>query len=153
RPAPRTPRCRGTALPTRWPSQALRRRTRSLARDQIGSHQLRRDAFGLGSVEIELDLDAVGIMEEKLEQRLAVGAALREADFFLSQVLEHAAQAGRAERDMVERAGAGLVRLRGAAEVFLLYVARHAGARPDVDDIDAPEVHPVHREAEVRMRA
>ena len=42
--------------------------------------------------------------------------------------------------------------LRGSAEVLLLDLARALRARPDVHHVDVADVHPVHREAEIRMR-
>jgi hypothetical protein len=68
-------------------------------------------------------------------------------------VLEHGAQAGGAERDVVERAGAFLRLLGSAAKILLLDVARLLRARADVHDVDAVDVHPVHRKAEVGMRS
>ena len=60
----------------------------------------------LGGVVVELDLDAVGVVEEELEQRLAIGSSLSERHALLSQVLEHLPQTRGAERDVVDRAGA-----------------------------------------------
>src|SRR5213075_1775532 len=94
------------------------------AGDQFGRHQLGRDAFGFLGRVVQLDLDAVRIEEEQLEKRLAIGAALAEGHLLALQVLEHAAQASRAERDVIERAGARLRVLGCAAEIFLLDVAR-----------------------------
>src|SRR6185295_19627441 len=45
---------------------------------EVGSHQLRLDALGFRGGEIQLDLDAVRIEQEQLEQRLAVRTPLRE---------------------------------------------------------------------------
>src|SRR3954471_12654186 len=140
-------------------SQARGRRGRSRAadasalRDQVGGHELGRDALGFLGRVVELDLDAVRVVEEKLEQRLAVGAPLVECHLLAAQVLEHGTQSGRTKRDVVDGAGAGATVLRRAAEVFLLDVVRLLRARADVHDVDVVHVHPVHREAEVGMRA
>ena len=40
--------------------------------DQVRGHQLGRDALGFGGGVVQLDLDAVRVVEEQLEQRLAV---------------------------------------------------------------------------------
>src|SRR5262245_35556487 len=91
--------------------------------DQIRSHQLGRDALGLGGVVVQLDLDAIRVEEEELEQRLAVRATLREIYLFISEMLQHRAQTRGAESDVVDRAGARAAALRGAAEVFFLVLA------------------------------
>ena len=95
--------------------------------------------------------------EEELEQSLAICPSLSKGDLLGAQVLQHLAQAGGAERDVVDRAGALIAAphaaLRGAPEILFLVLARHLRARPDVHDVELAEVHPVHREAEVRVRA
>src|SRR5688572_16992705 len=133
-------------------STTFGRFTGSASADKIRRHHLGLDALGLGGVEVELDLDAVGIVEEKLEQRLPVGAALAEIDPFLLKVSDRLAQPGSAESDVIDGTRASPCALRGAPEVLLLDRARRLRARADVHDVDAVQVHPVHREAEVRMR-
>src|SRR5688572_21000322 len=64
---------------------------------------------------------------------------------------QHLVQAGGPESDVVDGAGAGRAALRSPAEVLLLVLAGHLRTRADVHDVDVTEVHPVHREAEVRV--
>src|SRR5207237_8130216 len=101
------------------------------ASDQIGSHELRGDSLCLLSRVVELDLDAVRVVEEKLEQRLPIGAALAEVDVLPLEVLHHVPQPRRAKRDVIDRARALPRALRGPAEIFLLGIAGRPGARPD----------------------
>src|SRR5919204_3083047 len=121
--------------------------------DQFRRHQLGRDAVGLGCFVVQLDLDAVRVVEEKLKKRLAIRTPLAERHLFAPQMLEHRAQPGGAERDVIDGARALRRLLRRAAKVLALDLARLLRARPDVHDIDAVHVHPVHREAELGMRA
>src|SRR2546421_10346074 len=76
------------------------------ASDQIGSHELRRDSLCLRGRVVELDLDAVRVVEEKLEQRLPICPALAEVDVLALEMLHHLSQPGRAERDVVDCASA-----------------------------------------------
>src|SRR5207302_1051620 len=81
----------------------------------------------LGGVVVEFDLDAVRIVEEELEQRLPVRAALGKVDFCHFEMFQHGAQACRPKGDVVERPGAAACILRGAAEILLLDFARAPG--------------------------
>src|SRR5258706_198593 len=75
-------------------------------------------------VEVQLDLDAVGVVHEQLVERLAVRAALLEFDLVAPQVRHGLLQALRAERDVVDRARARARILREAPQVGLLVLAR-----------------------------
>src|SRR5438309_11960372 len=77
----------------------------------------------------------------------------RNSTFSPLEMFHHLSQPGRAERNVIDRTGALPRALRGPAEIFLLDVAGHPGARADVHHVDIAEVHPVHREAEIGMRA
>src|SRR5215204_5508929 len=95
---------------------------------ELGGHQLRSDALGFRRGVIELDLDAVRVKEEELEQRLAVGTPLRELNLLLFEMLQHGAQPGGAERDVIDGASSARASLGSAPEIFLLVLARHPGA-------------------------
>src|SRR5262245_58944056 len=68
--------------------------------DQVGRHELGRDALGFSGVVVELDLDAVRIVEEELEQRLAVCSSLRELDTLATQMQQHIFQSSCTKRDV-----------------------------------------------------
>src|ERR1700729_2842462 len=87
-------RRRGAHATGRAPLQALQRR----------GHQLRLTALRFGGLEVELDLDAVGIDQEQLVEALVVDAALLEVDALLLEVIDQLEEAGGAERDMVDDA-------------------------------------------------
>src|SRR6202165_3393450 len=120
------------------------------SRRQFLGGDLRLDALRLGGVEVQLDLDAVRVVHEKLVERLAVRAPLAEFDLVAAQVQQGLPQALRAKRDVVDRARARACVLREAPEVGLLVVARVLRALADVDHVHAVEVHPVDGKTEVR---
>src|SRR6476619_3351682 len=76
-------------------------------RAQLRCLELRRAALRLGVGEVELDLQAVRIEQEELVEALVVDLALREIDLVLGEMLDHLVQAGGAEADVVDHAGAG----------------------------------------------
>src|SRR6185503_8939868 len=70
---------------------------------KVRRHQLGRDALGFRGGIVQLDLDAIGVEEEQLEQRLPVCSSLSERHLLGAQMLQHLPQAGGAERDVVDR--------------------------------------------------
>src|SRR2546427_8502473 len=91
-----------------------------LPRRQLLRGDLRLDALRFGGVEIQLDLDAVGVVHEQLIERLPVRAPLAELDLVAAQVQQGLSQALLAKSDVVDRAPARSGILRGAPEVGLL---------------------------------
>jgi len=110
-------------------------------------------AHRLGGVEVQLDLDAVGIVHEELVERLAVGAPLAELDLVLAQVSHGLREAPRAERDVIDCSGSRARVLREPSQVGPLVVARVPRAPADVHDVLPLEIHPVDGKAEVRVPA
>src|SRR5713101_6499664 len=104
-------------------------------RRQFLRRDLRLEAFGLGRVEVELDLDAVRVVHEKLVERLAVRAPLVELHPVAAQVSHGALEPLCAEGDVVDRARAGTRVLPDAAEIGLLGLARVLRAPADMHDV------------------
>src|SRR6266571_2202195 len=161
----RVPRLRGTERssgqrPVTNQKFELRPRLKSrggtgalFARRRLFRRDLRPEAFGLGRIEVELDLDAVRVVHEKLVERLAVRAPFVELYLVAAQVGHGALEPLCAEGDVVGRAGSGTRVLPDAPEIGLLGLARVLRARADVHDILALEIHPAHRKPEVRVPA
>ena len=126
--------------------------TQFVARRQFRRHELRLAALGLGVGEIELDLHAVRIEQEELIEPLVVDLALLELDAVLVEMLDHVVQAGGAEADVVDHAGAG-GGLGLLADVFLAVLADVLAAGGDVQHVAVAEIEPVDRELEIRARA
>jgi hypothetical protein len=104
----RAPSGSGSGLRSTIAEYGTRSGSRTRATRQLRCDEFRRDSGSVGFrlVEVELDLHVVRIHQEKLVQPLVADPAAAERDAERFQVLDGLLQAARAERDVVDDAGA-----------------------------------------------
>jgi len=121
---------------------------------QLLSGYVGLDPLRFGGVEVQLDLDAVGVVHEQLVERLAVRAALFEFDLVAPQVRHGLLQAFARNATWSSAPVPAPAYLREAPEVGLLGSRPRASRSCRYGPRPTPaKVHPVDGKTEVRMPA